>query len=309
VTAALDTTLERDVDEFLDHLATERGLARNSMDGYGRDLRRLVEAMHGRSRRTAADVTSDDLVHWLAGLEREGLAASSRARSMSAVRGFFKYLEREERIEVSPVRVLRSRRDRRPHPHELSVGDIEKLLAATASEDPLDLRDRAMLELLYGCGLRVSELVGLPAASLNLREGYLRVVGKGSKERAVPVGRAALAAVRDYMERGRPALDPERRSRALFVGRRGWAITRQAFWKRLKRHAVSAGLEDVSPHVLRHSFATHLLEGGADLRAVQLLLGHADITTTQIYTHVASRRLREVHAAHHPRGRRRTGES
>lgn len=296
--------LGRDVDEFLDHLATERGLSRNSMDGYGRDLRRFAATMNKRGRRDSSAVQSEDLVGYLEVLTREGLGSSSRARAMSAVRGFFGYLEREERISANPVRMLRSRREHRPHPRELSQGDIERLLAAPASDDPCDVRDRAMLELLYGCGLRVSELVGLPASAVNLTEGYLRVIGKGSKERAVPVGRKALAALRTYLGEARRALDKSGRAHALFLGRRGGALTRQAFWKRLKQHAMVAGLDHVSPHVLRHSFATHLLEGGADLRTVQLLLGHADITTTQIYTHVASQRLRDVHGAFHPRGRR-----
>ncbi|MFT4570451.1 MAG: integrase/recombinase XerD [Hyphomicrobiaceae bacterium] len=297
-------SLAVDVDEYLDHLATERGLSRHSMDAYGRDLSRFADTMQAGGRTGSADVTSADLVDYLEALNELGLASSSRARAMSAVRGFFRYLERDGRVDVNPVRLLRSRREVRPHPHELSAADVERLLDAPDGEEPCGVRDRAMLELLYGCGLRVSELVDLPTSAINVREGYLRVVGKGSKERAVPVGRPALAAVRAYIETARGKLDPHRRCATLFVGRRAQPLTRQGFWKRLKQHAVVAGLEGVSPHVLRHSFATHLLDGGADLRAVQLLLGHADITTTQIYTHVASRRLREVHDAHHPRAKR-----
>jgi len=229
------------------------------------------------------------------------MAPSSRARTLSAVRGFFKFMVREDKLESSPVRDLHTGRRRRPIPKQLATAEIEALLEASAGDQPLALRDRAMLEMLYGCGLRVSELIGLTAAELHLEQGYLAVVGKGSKERAVPVGRAAQQALREYLERGRPLLDPVGRARALFVSRSGKRISRQGFWKRLRQLADKAGLARVSPHVLRHSFATHLLEGGADLRSVQMLLGHADITTTQIYTHVAGGRLSEVHRQHHPR--------
>ncbi|MBI5506265.1 MAG: site-specific tyrosine recombinase XerD [Deltaproteobacteria bacterium] len=293
------------VDGYLDHLAAEKGLARNSLEAYGHDLRLLLEVMRGRGRSEPSQVDRGDLIAFLESLERRGMAPSSRARILSAVRGLFRFLVREGRLESSPVRDLRAGRRRRPIPKQLATTEIESLLAVSAGDAPLLLRDRAMLELLYGCGLRVSELVGLTAAELHLEQGYLAVVGKGSKERAVPVGRAAQEALREYLERGRPALDPLGRARALFLSQAGKRLSRQGFWKRLRGLADAAGLERVSPHVLRHSFATHLLEGGADLRSVQLLLGHADITTTQIYTHVATGRLSEVHRRHHPRAQMR----
>jgi integrase/recombinase XerD len=254
-------------------------------------------------RAAPSSVERDDLVNFLEGLEKEGLAASSRARMLSAVRGFFKHLVREGRLEASPVRDLRPGRRSRPMPKFLSLDDILALLAAAGGDEALALRDRAMLELVYGCGLRVSEAVELAASALHLDRGYLTVIGKGSKERAVPVGSKAAAAIREYLARGRHQLDAAGRTRALFVGRGGRKLSRQGFWKRLKTLALKAGIPPLSPHVLRHSFATHLVEGGADLRSVQLMLGHSDITTTQIYTHVAAGRLTEVHRKHHPRSR------
>lgn len=298
-----ESRLATAIDEYLDHLASERGLASNSVEAYGADLGRFLAAMEKAGRRRPGDVERGDLVVYLEGLREQGLAASSRARALSAVRGFFKYLVREERIATTPVRDLGAGRRTRPMPKFLSVDEVVSLLSAAAGEGPLALRDRAMLELVYGCGLRVSEAVELPASALHLDRGYLTVIGKGSKERAVPVGRRACEAVREYLSRARRQLDPSGRTRALFVGNRGRRLTRQAFWKRLRYLADRAGIERPSPHVLRHSFATHLVDGGADLRSVQMMLGHADITTTQIYTHVATARLTQVHREHHPRTR------
>ncbi|MFN2426592.1 MAG: site-specific tyrosine recombinase XerD [Candidatus Binatia bacterium] len=296
-------TLAEEVDGYLDHLATERGLSRNSLDAYAIDLRRFLAAMDKGRRRGADAVERSDLVTFLEALEAQGLAASSRARCLSAVRGFFKHLVREGRLATSPVRDLRAGRRSRPMPKFLSIDEVVALLGAAGGDEALASRDRAMLELIYGCGLRVTEAVELTAAGLHLDQGYLTVVGKGSKERAVPVGSKAIAALEEYLARGRSVLDPAGRARALFVGRSGRRLTRQGFWKRLRTLALKAGLPHLSPHVLRHSFATHLVEGGADLRSVQLMLGHADITTTQIYTHVAAGRLSEVHRKHHPRSR------
>lgn len=295
--------LAQQVDEFLDHLATERGLSANSVEAYARDLGRFLAAMKKAGRVTAASIERSDLVLFLEGLEIEGLAPSSRARTLSAVRGFFKHLVREELLATSPVRDLRPGRRSRPMPKFLSVDEVVTLLGAAAGEDVLASRDTAMLELIYGCGLRVTETVELTASGLHLEQGYLTVVGKGSKERAVPIGSKATAALRRYLARDRALLDPTGRARALFLGRRGRRLTRQGFWKRLRTLAARAGLPNLSPHVLRHSFATHLVEGGADLRSVQMMLGHADITTTQIYTHVAAGRLSAVHREHHPRSR------
>ncbi len=299
--AGRDSRLSAAVDRYLDHLAIEKGLAPNSLEAYGRDLSRFSASMTTLGRKRPPEVSRDDLVRFLDGLDSEGLAATSRARSLSAVRGFFKHLKAEGEIETNPVRELRSGRRTNRVPKQLGEADVLRLLETVSGPDPLMMRDRAMLELLYGSGLRVSELVGLETSQVNLRDGYLTVIGKGSKERAVPVGRQALASLRAYLGEARRKLDRTGRSRSLFLGRYGRALTRQGFWKRLRRHALTAGLSGVSPHVLRHSFATHLLEGGADLRSVQVMLGHADITTTQVYTHVATKRLRDVHHEHHPR--------
>ncbi len=295
--------LDSAVDLFLQQVATERGLARNTVEAYGRDLRVFADAMEKRGRKTAADVARGDVVDYLDRLTRAGLAPTSRVRALSAVRGLFKFCLREGLIAENPTRDVRSSRNSRRVPKQLAPGDVETLIASVSADDPLSLRDRAMLELLYASGLRVSELVGLPTSRLHAREGYLTVLGKGSKERAVPVGRRALAAVRRYLADGRPLLDPEGRSSLLFVRAGGKRLSRQGFWKKLQSRALAAGIARLSPHVLRHSFATHLLEGGADLRAVQMMLGHADLSTTQIYTHVASQRLRRIHEEHHPRGR------
>jgi integrase/recombinase XerD len=301
----MECDLDSAVDLFLGQVSTEKGLARNTLEAYGRDLRAFVEAMERLGRARAADIERGDIVRYLDHLTRAGLAASSRVRALSAVRGFFKYCLREGLASANPTREVRSGRKGRPIPKQLSPGDVDTLIASVDGDDPRSLRDRAMYELLYASGLRVSELVGLATTRVNLREGYLTVVGKGSKERAVPVGRRAVTAIRRYLADGRPVLDAEGKSPLLFVRTGGKSLTRQGFWKRIGERAVAAGIRRVSPHVLRHSFATHLLDGGADLRAVQMMLGHSDLSTTQIYTHVASRRLRQVHSQHHPRSRMR----
>jgi integrase/recombinase XerD len=297
------------VDMYLGHVAAEKGLSRNSIEAYGRDMKAFLEVLDARGQANAREIEREDVVAFLDSMTKRGLAAASKARATSAVRGFFKFLLRESAIEKNPMRDLRSAKRSRKLPKQIGLPDIERLIAAVEGDEPAALRDRAMLELLYACGLRVSELVGLKTARLNTREGYLTVVGKGSKERAVPIGRRALTALRAYLQDGRPVLDPAARVPTVFVGRTGSPLTRQAFWKRLHEISVRAGVSGTSPHVLRHSFATHLLEGGADLRSVQMLLGHSDLSTTQIYTHVASRRLRDVHSEHHPRARMRVKKS
>jgi len=288
-------------DLYLSHVAAEKGLARNSVEAYGQDLRGFIDLMEQREVHDAQRVVRDDIVAYLDDLSSRGLAQSTRARKTSAVRGFFKFLHREKLVDVDPFKDIRQGRRSRKIPRQISVADIEKLLEAVAGDAPVKVRDRAMLELVYACGLRVSELVGLEMGRVNVRDGFLTVSGKGGKERAVPIGRSAIGSLRQYLQEARPELDRAGRSTTLFVGRGGRPLTRQGFWKKLREYALAAGLGPVSPHMLRHSFATHLLEGGADLRAVQMMLGHADLSTTQIYTHVAGKRLREVHDRHHPR--------
>lgn len=234
---------------------------------------------------------------------RAGYRDRSSARWLSCVRGFYRHQVRKGRLAVDPAADLTLPKLGRPLPGTLSEREVTALLHAPDVSEPLGLRDRAMLEVLYACGLRISELVGLTAASINLRQGVLRVVGKGGKERLVPVGQEALRWIERYLAEGRPALVRGRPSAALFPSRRGGAMTRQTFWHAVKRYAAFAGIDrEISPHTLRHAFATHLLNHGADLRAVQMMLGHADLSTTQIYTHVAQRRLQALHREHHPRG-------
>ncbi|MFQ5478218.1 MAG: site-specific tyrosine recombinase XerD [Candidatus Binatia bacterium] len=291
------------VDVYMAHVATEKGLAANTLEAYGRDLNAFLDHLGARSRDVAADVTREDVVSFLDRLAKAGQAATSRNRALSAIRGFFRYLVSEKHIRVNPVREIALAKRARRLPRLLSPSELNRLMASLDGHDPLILRDRAMLELAYGCGLRVSELVGLRTTQLNARDGFLLVNGKGSKQRAVPVGREALRAVRRYLKEGRASLDTKNGSAFLFLGRRGLPLSRQAFWKRLRTLALRAGLSPLKPHLLRHSFATHLLDGGADLRSVQMMLGHADLSTTQVYTHVAASRLRKVHESHHPRAR------
>lgn len=287
---------------FLAHCRSERGLAENSVEAYARDLRRLVAFLDGRGRDTPGAVTPADLVDWLADLAEAGLAASSRARHRSAMRQLFRFLADEGVVPDDPSQGIAGARPAQTLPQTLSEAQVEALLATPDRSTRLGLRDAAMIELLYATGLRVSELVGL--RSDQLRDGWILVRGKGSKERLVPFGDEAAATVRQW-RRVRDEEDTQRGRPCpwLFPGRGGRPMTRQNFWARLKRHARMAGIrQTVSPHVLRHAFATHLVSHGADLRAVQMMLGHADISTTEIYTHVARARLQKIHAEHHPRG-------
>jgi len=294
------------VDAFLGHLATEQGVSRHTLAAYGRDLRGFVSCFADSGRTAITEIRRDDIIAFLRSLEASGLASASKNRALSAVRGLCKFLLREGWIDQDPSGDVASVKRSQRIPHQLGRADVERILAAPDDDDPIGRRDRAMLEVLYGCGLRVSELVGLRCEQVNLRDGFLRVVGKGSKERAIPVGSQALAALRCYLDNARSRLQGEHpRSPYMFLTRRGRPMSRQAFWKRLQAYALESGVGHVSPHSLRHSFATHLVEGGADLRSVQMMLGHADLSTTQIYTHVAARRLRSVHARHHPRSRMR----
>jgi integrase/recombinase XerD len=298
--------LDAAVDGFLRHAAVERGLAPRTLEAYGRDLARFARFAAERGVRDAGGLERRHVTGFLEALAADGLAPRSRTRMLVAVRRFVRFLLATGRLSRDPSDGVLAPRRARTLPKVLRPDESEALLAAAAGDDPLALRDRAMLEVLYGGGLRVSELVGLPRSGLDARAGLLRVFGKGRRERIVPLGEPALAAVARYLEAGRPALAraAKRPSEALFLSRRGAPMSRQNFFERLRAHALRAGIpaERVSPHVLRHAFATDLLEGGADLRAVQAMLGHADLATTQIYTHVSRGRLRELVDAHHPRG-------
>lgn len=291
------------LDRFLEHLTVERGLAQNSLEAYRRDLDRYLGHLAAAGRE-AAGLDRTVVPRYLLLLREAGLAPRSVARHLSAIRQFHRFLLREGLAAEDPTAHVDSARPWRRLPAVLSVEEVSRLLAVESPATDQGVRDRAMLELLYASGLRVSELVGVRLADLDLTVGVVRVRGKGDKERLVPVGEAALERLRAYLaDRGpRSRLEGSRPSPALFLGRHGRGLTRQAFWGLIKRQAAAAGIaKPVTPHTLRHSFATHLLERGADLRVVQLMLGHADIGTTQIYTHVSRARLKAIYDQHHPR--------
>jgi integrase/recombinase XerD len=294
--------MESHLDLFFDYLTVERGLAANTRASYSSDLLKFLSYLHDQGIREWSQVGFSDVMAFLAQVQEQGLAPRTRARLLSAVRAFFKFMIRDSHLSESPVANLTSPRLRRHLPAVLSVAEVESLLSQPNLDLPLGQRDFAMLELLYATGLRVSELIALTVGRVNLEVGFLVAVGKGSKERIVPMGEAASEAVHRYVLESRPLILKGRMSDILFVTIRGAAMTRQGFWKLLKKYGRQANIrKPLTPHTLRHSFATHLLERGADLRSVQMMLGHADISTTQIYTHVARERLREVHQKYHPR--------
>ena len=290
------------IDEYLDSLWLEKGLSVHSRTAYRSDL----EQLHGWLHEQGIDLAQagrDVLLDHLSWRLQAGYQARSTARFLSALRGFYRYLLRQGRIVEDPTLQVAMPKVGRPLPKSLSEADVEALLAAPDIAEPLGLRDRAMLEVLYACGLRVSELVALSLEQINLRQGVVRVLGKGSKERLVPFGEVARQWLERYLQEARSAILAGQQTEDLFVTARGAGMTRVMFWMLVKKYAGIAGITaPLSPHVLRHAFATHLLNHGADLRVVQLLLGHADISTTTIYTHVARERLRQLHAQHHPRG-------
>ncbi len=296
--------LDPSVDAFLDYLVVEKGLLPNTLQAYARDLRAYVDTLEEIGITDPRRITDEAIELHAVRLSRRGLSPSSRARKISVLRHFHRFLSREglgsEKVARNVVRPKLSRR----MPSVLTLPQIESLLEQPDTSTPLGLRDRAMFELAYGAGLRVTELCGLTMDELHLKEEIVMVRGKGGKQRVVPFGRAAARALARYLDGGRPRLLDGRLSPFVFLNARGGRLSRVGFFKNLKAHAASAGIvRRVSPHVLRHSFATHLLEGGADLRLVQELLGHADIATTQVYTHVDTRHILEAHRAFHPRGR------
>jgi integrase/recombinase XerD len=290
------------LDSFLRHLRTERRLSGNTLDAYGADLHRFSAFLADRGIE-ARKFARPDLLDHLTRLRETGLAARSAARHVSTLRSFFRFLVREGVLAASPISGVRSPRIGRPLPKYLTPTQVERLLSAPDGKTPEGIRDRAMLTLMYASGLRASEVVTLRLENVDANAGFLYVLGKGGKERVVPVADVALAILGEYVVSARQSFLGKRSSNDLFLSRRGTAITRQTLWNRIRRWALEAGIEQrISPHTLRHSFASHLLAGGADLRAVQAMLGHADIATTQIYTHITPERLREAHRRHHPRG-------
>jgi len=291
------------LDEFSDALWLEDGLARNTLESYRRDLSQFAAWLRETRSAGLLEAAHADLLAYLAHRFRAKARPSSTARLLSSLKRFYQFALRQGKLQADPTLSIDAPRRPRSLPKTLTEQDVERLLAMPSIETPLGMRDRAMLEVLYASGLRVSELVTLKVAQLSQDMGVVRIVGKGSKERLVPVGEVALDWVRRYVKDARLLLLDGRQSDALFVTSRAQAMTRQAFWQLIKRYAAQAGVHaTISPHTLRHAFATHLINHGADLRVVQLLLGHADISTTQIYTHVARERLKQLHAKHHPRG-------
>jgi len=292
------------LDEFSDSLWLEDGLSRNTLESYRRDLNKFADWLEGQRGVELPETTHADLQGFLAHLfTQQHAKATSTSRAISSLKRLFRYLLRQNKIATDPTLQIAPPKLPRSLPKSLTEQDVEILINAPDVQTPLGMRDRTMLEVLYATGLRVSELVTLSAVQVSLDMGVVRVMGKGSKERLVPLGEEALDWIRRYLAEGRPLLLMGKVSDALFVTHRAEAMTRQMFWYLIKKHSRHCGLnKSLSPHTLRHAFATHLLNHGADLRVVQMLLGHADISTTQIYTHVARERLKKLHAEHHPRG-------
>ena len=286
---------------FLDFARVEKGLAANSIESYRRDLKEFSAFIHCLGKAPSA-VDREDIRAFLKQLYDRGLGSRSVARFLVSLRGFFGFLVREGRVTGDPTADIEAPKLDQSLPKHLSADEVDKLLAGPDVSTPLGLRDKAMLELLYATGMRVSELVHVGAADFDMELGIVRCLGKGSKERLIPVGKSALRAVEAYLRHGRAALAGKRKFSSLFLNRRGAVLSRVGFWKILAAYGRRAGLATkLTPHLVRHSFATHLLERGADLRSIQLMLGHSDISTTQIYTHVLKERLKQVYQSHHPR--------
>lgn len=299
----MKTSFDHLLDLYTNYLVVEKGLSANTLESYTRDLSLFLDALKKFGVSGINEIDDTTILKYLISLRQKGLGARSRARHLVSVRGFFRFLVHEKIIEHDPSRLVDLPKTGLRLPDVLSSDDVMSLLNTPDSNKATGLRDAAMLELLYAAGLRVSELISLKVMDVNLDAGFVRVLGKGDKERVVPIGTFAKSKIMLFLETGRPALLKNIQSSYLFVARAGKPMTRQGFWKLLKKYAATAGItKKITPHSLRHSFATHLLEGGADLRAVQMMLGHVDISTTQIYTHVARERLKQVHDKYHPRG-------
>ena len=291
------------IDQYLNYLVVEKGLSESTIDAYARDLARYARFLRANKILTIADTDTPVILKYLLTLRDKGLGIRSRARHLVTLRGFYRFAVQEKVLKKDPARLVELPKFGVKLPDVLSFNEIKTLLDAPDTKTPKGLRDAAMLELLYAAGLRVSELIHVKMSDINLESGFVRVFGKGSKERVVPIGSHAREKIQTYVARGRSILLKEALSPYLFVARAGKPMTRQGFWKLLKRYGGKAGInKEITPHSLRHSFASHLLEGGADLRSVQMMLGHVDISTTQIYTHVAREHLKKMHEKYHPRG-------
>ncbi|MBP2642148.1 MAG: Tyrosine recombinase xerC [Firmicutes bacterium] len=298
----VDVDMEGYVNEFINYLAVERGLAQNTLESYGRDLRQFQTFLQSGQLDFIKDSNRNTIINYLSNLQSKGRAVSTISRNLAAIKSFYQYLVRERYLEKDPAAHLESPKLEKKLPKILSITEVEELLKQPNTFFPAGLRDKAMLELLYATGIRVSELIALNISDVNLDMGYIKCFGKGSKERIVPLGSIAAKCVQEYIQRGRQKLVRTYEEASLFVNHHGNRLTRQGFWKIIKKYASEASInKDITPHTLRHSFATHLLENGADLRSVQEMLGHADISTTQIYTHVTKNHLKEVYDKSHPR--------
>jgi len=289
------------IDNFIDVLWLEKGLSKNTLSAYRHDISSFSDWYKGVS---LLEVQRVDLLDYLSQRLKDGYSSRSTARSLSSLRAFYSHITVKHNLKENPTSRVDSPKLGRSLPKTLSEDEVEKLISSPDVEDYIGLRDRAMLELIYACGLRVSELISLDMLNLNLRQGVIRVIGKGEKERLVPMGEEALDWLQRYINKGRPyLLKEDNKVSELFLSKRGKSMTRQTFWYRIKEYANKASInKDLSPHTLRHAFATHLINHGADLRTVQLLLGHSSLSTTQIYTEVARHRMKELHNEHHPRG-------
>jgi len=294
--------MENLLDQFLNYLVVEKGLSLNTLESYSRDLNKYLDFLSLKGIKDISTTSDVTIVSFITALKKNRLSNRSIARNVTSIKMFYKFLTENHYITKNPALIIETAKGETKLPQVLSIAEVELLLQKPDRNTVRGIRDGALLELLYATGLRVSELVSLPVNNLNLEAGYLIAYGKGSKERLVPIGEVAQNAIREYLKEGRPALLGNSQSNYLFLTRNGKPFTRQGFWKLLKKYTLSAGiLKNISPHTLRHSFASHLLERGADLRSVQMMLGHVDISTTQIYTQVTTERLKKIHNQFHPR--------
>ena len=299
----MKTSLDTSVDQYVNYLIIEKGLSKKTIESYSSDLSRHLEFLKQKGVKDIAKADTPLILKHMIALRKSGLGSRSCARHLITLRGFYKFLAQEKIIQYDPAKLIDLPKSGLKLPYVLSVSEVNLLLNIPDTDKPLGKRNAAMLELLYAAGLRVSELVNLKFLDVNLEACFVRVFGKGSKERIVPFGLFAKTKMDDYIKNSRPLLLKNRISQFMFVARAGRPMTRQGFWKLLKQYAIQAGIKKkITPHSLRHSFASHLLEGGADLRTVQVMLGHVDISSTQIYTHVARDHLRRIHEKYHPRG-------
>ncbi len=297
-----DNFMDMLIDHFIHFLSVEKGLSPNTLESYQRDMVAYTNYLREQGITRIEDSTRTQIIGYLMSLQEKGRATATLSRNMASIRAFYQFLVRDKFIDKDPSIHLETPKIEKRLPKVLSVEEVERLLDSPPMNHPAGLRDKAMLELLYATGIRVSELVNLSVLDVNLEMGFVKCMGKGSKERIIPLGSVAIQMVRHYLQAGRPRLVKEQGETALFLNHVGKQITRQGFWKIIKRYAQKANVRaEITPHTLRHSFATHLLENGADLRSVQEMLGHADISTTQIYTHVTRTRIKDIYAKTHPR--------